>query len=271
MKNSTNLSKRHGLGKGQDKVFPVAFHRKPHKSSNSIGFAAKLRADDGNAARLGVIKALSQAFELRGRVADVATDVERNDPARCAEWHLISMRHCPKPVILHAVFFYVGYAASCRGLDEVMATRCQRCSRPLEPLPFGVACQSLSDDGVVKFSPSIVANAQARKRATAGSWRMDERYMKVRVQEHRFIKRITGPKQDFKAFRSATATIAGIDVVHVIRKHQFAADVLSAFHQVAAQSCPKVGLFQAPQKFAIQPHPVPPIPLAGRLQSTGEM
>jgi len=33
---------------------------------------------------------------------------------------------------------------------------------------------------VVKFSPSIAANAQARKRATANSWRMDETYITVK-------------------------------------------------------------------------------------------
>ena len=37
-------------------------------------------------------------------------------------------------------------------------------------------------------------------------------------QDHRFIKRITGPMMGFKAFHSAAATIAGIEVVHMIRK-----------------------------------------------------
>ncbi|EAQ24870.1 transposase IS2020, hypothetical [Roseovarius sp. 217] len=38
-------------------------------------------------------------------------------------------------------------------------------------------------------------------------------------QDHRFIKRITGPMLGFKAFHSATATIAGIEVAHMIRKN----------------------------------------------------
>jgi putative transposase len=37
----------------------------------------------------------------------------------------------------------------------------------------------------------------------------------------------------FKAFHSATATIAGIEVAHMIRKGQFAANGLSAFQQFA--------------------------------------
>jgi len=52
-------------------------------------------------------------------------------------------------------------------------------------------------------------------------------------QDYRFIKRITGPMMGFKAFHSATATIAGIVVAHVIRKRQFEANDLSAFQQFA--------------------------------------
>jgi putative transposase len=216
--------------------------------------------------------------------------------------------HYPKSVILHAVFFYVRYAVSYRDLEEIMAER-------------GVAVDHATlNRWVVKFSPLIAANAQARKRATANSWRMDETYIKVKgkwtylyravdregqtldfmlserrdlsaarrffkqaigtngvpdrvvidksganlaglqsvnvilkfngtgrlitirqvkylnnilEQDHRFIKRITGPMLGFKAFHSATATIAGIEVAHMIRKGQFAANGLSAFQQFA--------------------------------------
>lgn len=43
-------------------------------------------------------------------------------------------------------------------------------------------------------------------------------------QDHRFIKRITGPMMGFKAFHSATATIAGIETAHMIRKGQIPAN-----------------------------------------------
>ncbi len=43
-------------------------------------------------------------------------------------------------------------------------------------------------------------------------------------QDHRFIKRITRPMLRFKAFHSAAATIAGIEVAHMIRKGQIAAN-----------------------------------------------
>ena len=50
-------------------------------------------------------------------------------------------------------------------------------------------------------------------------------------QDHRFIKRITGPMMGFKAFHSAAATIAGIETVHMIRKGQFQTNGLTAFPQ----------------------------------------
>ncbi|WP_152968842.1 DDE-type integrase/transposase/recombinase, partial [Brucella abortus] len=48
-------------------------------------------------------------------------------------------------------------------------------------------------------------------------------------QDHRFIKRITKHMLGFKAFHSAAATIAGIEVAHMIRKNQFANDNCSPF------------------------------------------
>lgn len=216
--------------------------------------------------------------------------------------------HYPKTVIVHAVFFYIRYAVSCRDLEEIMAER-------------GVEVDHATlNRWVVKFAPLIAARAQARKRPTATSWRMDETYIKIKgrwtylyravdrdgqtrdfmlsehrnlaaarrffkqaigangvpdrvvidksganlaglqavnvilkfsgsgrtveirqvkylnnilEQDHRFIKRITGPMMGFKAFHSAAATIAGIETAHMIRKGQFGADGLTAFQQFA--------------------------------------
>lgn len=52
-------------------------------------------------------------------------------------------------------------------------------------------------------------------------------------QDHRFIKRITKQMMGFKAFHSASATIAGIEVAHMIRKNQFANDNRSPFEVFA--------------------------------------
>ena len=76
----------------------------------------------------------------------------------------------PKAVILYAVFFYVRYAVSYRDLEEIMAER-------------GVVLDHATlNRWVVKFSPLIALQAQARKRPTASSWRMDETYIKVKGQ-----------------------------------------------------------------------------------------
>jgi putative transposase len=39
-------------------------------------------------------------------------------------------------------------------------------------------------------------------------------------QDHRAVKRLTKPMMGFKSFRSAAATIAGIELMHMIRKGQ---------------------------------------------------
>ena len=53
-------------------------------------------------------------------------------------------------------------------------------------------------------------------------------------QDHRFIKMITRPMKGFKAFHSASATLQGIEVAHMIRKKQFGQIGLSSFQQFAA-------------------------------------
>ena len=76
--------------------------------------------------------------------------------------------HSPKSVMLYAVFFYVRYGVSYRDLEEIMAGR-------------GVEVGHASlNRWLVKYAPQIAANAQARKKPTACSCRMDETYLKVR-------------------------------------------------------------------------------------------
>ena len=53
-------------------------------------------------------------------------------------------------------------------------------------------------------------------------------------QDHRFIKKLTRPMMGFKSFRSALATLQGIEIAHMIRKHQFGRTTQSAFQQFAA-------------------------------------
>ena len=83
---------------------------------------------------------------------------------------MISFKGCqfPKPVILHAVYFYLRYSVSLRDLEEILAER-------------GVIVDHATlNRWVTKFSPLIAIEAQKRKGKTANSWRMDETYIKVK-------------------------------------------------------------------------------------------
>ena len=53
-------------------------------------------------------------------------------------------------------------------------------------------------------------------------------------QDHRFIKKITKPMMGFKSFYSAKATIAGIEVAHMIRKGQLPNANIPAYKQFMA-------------------------------------
>lgn len=53
-------------------------------------------------------------------------------------------------------------------------------------------------------------------------------------QDHRFIKKLTRPMKGFKSFQSASATLEGIEVAHMIRKRQFGTSGQSAFQQFAS-------------------------------------
>jgi putative transposase len=57
-------------------------------------------------------------------------------------------------------------------------------------------------------------------------------------QDHRFIKKITKPMKGFKAFHSAKATLAGIELHHMLRKGQHLQAenqaIFEQFHRLAA-------------------------------------
>ena len=78
--------------------------------------------------------------------------------------------HYPSEVILYSVFFYVRYGISYRNLEEIMAER-------------GVSVDHATlNRWVVRYSPRIAEEAKKRKQPVAGSWRMDETYIKVKGQ-----------------------------------------------------------------------------------------
>lgn len=53
-------------------------------------------------------------------------------------------------------------------------------------------------------------------------------------QDHRFIKKITTPMMGFKAFHSAKATIAAIEIAQMIRKGQLSEENIPAYQQFMA-------------------------------------
>jgi putative transposase len=53
-------------------------------------------------------------------------------------------------------------------------------------------------------------------------------------QDHRFIKKLTKQMKGFKSFGSASATLDGIEVAHMIRKQQFGTSGQPAFQQFTA-------------------------------------
>jgi putative transposase len=63
-------------------------------------------------------------------------------------------------------------------------------------------------------------------------------------QDHRAIKRLTRPMLNFKSFRAAGSVLAGIELIHMIRKGQFAIDGTEAmsladhFSALAGMVCP---------------------------------
>lgn len=69
-------------------------------------------------------------------------------------------------------------------------------------------------------------------------WLIDVLHVKylnnINEQDHRFIKNLTRPMKGFKSFQSASATLDGIEVAHMIRKQQFSTGGQSAFHKFAA-------------------------------------
>ena len=54
-------------------------------------------------------------------------------------------------------------------------------------------------------------------------------------QDHRFIKRRVRPMLGFESFKSAASTIAGIELVNMIRKGQFRPELrpFQTFRQIA--------------------------------------
>jgi transposase-like protein len=104
--------------------------------------------------------------------------------------------HFEREIVLWGVRWYVAYPISYRQLEEMMEER-------------GVEVDHSSlNRWVIKYVPLLDEAFRARKRRVGGS---------------RAIKRRVRPMLGFKSFWSAAATLAGIELMHMIRKGQMKA------------------------------------------------
>ena len=130
--------------------------------------------------------------------------------------------HFERDVILWCVRWYVAYPISYRQLEEMMEER-------------GVEVDhSTLNRWVVKYVPLLDQQFRADKSgantAALESYNAEHeadieirqiKYLNNIVeQDHRAVKRVVRPMLGFKSFRSAAATIAGIELMHMIRKGQ---------------------------------------------------
>jgi len=123
--------------------------------------------------------------------------------------------HFPPEVILMGVRWYVAYPLSTRHVEELMEER-------------GVDVDhSTLKRWVIKYSPQLEEAFHRRKRPVWVSWRLDETYIKqvkylnnVVEQDHRAVKRITRPMLGFKAFDAAQCTLAGVELMYMMKKRQ---------------------------------------------------
>ncbi|HQS86389.1 MAG TPA: IS6 family transposase [Polaromonas sp.] len=144
----------------------------------------------------------------------------------------------PKEIILLCVRWYAAYPLSYRNLEEMMQER-------------GVYVDHSSvSRWAIKFLPLLEKVFRKHKRAVGASWRMDETYIKVNGQwkylyravdkEGATIDFLLRARRDtaaatrffdkamrqngFKSFRSASAVLAGIELLHMIRKGQMSTE-----------------------------------------------
>lgn len=104
-----------------------------------------------------------------------------------------------------------------------------------------IGSNGVPDRVVIDKSGANLAGLQAVNailKFTGGGRTVEIRQVKylnnILEQDQRFIKRITGPMMGFKSFQSASATLAGIETAHTIRKGQIPANGTTAFQTFAA-------------------------------------
>ncbi|KUP92882.1 hypothetical protein TRIHO_23330 [Tritonibacter horizontis] len=131
-----------------------------------------------------------------------------------------------------------------RGYGKLWISCCPSAGTWLPPRRFfkrAIGSNGVPDRVVIDKSGANLAGLQAVNailKFTGGGRTVEIRQVKylnnILEQDHRFMKRITSPMMGFKAFHSASATLAGIETAHMIRKGQIPANGTIAFQTFAA-------------------------------------
>ena len=148
-----------------------------------------------------------------------------------------SGRHFPKDVILQAVRWYVVYPLGSRMIEEMVAER-------------RIALdQTTINCWVNAYAPKLESLHRKQKPVGQphGAWMnlltiCQSRHLNNIVeQDHRFVKRLTRPMMQFKAFYSALATHSGIELSHGLREGRYSDSRKTApweyFYPLTEQLC----------------------------------
>ena len=128
----------------------------------------------------------------------------------------------PKEVILQAVPWYLAYTLSYRDIEELLAER-------------GIHVDHATiNRWVIAFAPKLEQAYQKRKRRPGNRVRMDynkeygtrikirqNKYLNNIVEsDHRFVKRKMRQTMGFETLRTASNTIAGLELWRMLKKGQ---------------------------------------------------
>jgi putative transposase len=134
--------------------------------------------------------------------------------------------HFPKEVILMGVRWYVAYLLSTRHIEELMEERGVELERD-EQAAKRILTQAIRRHGVPEAITIDGSEAQAaairsynKEHGTAITIRQ-VKYLNNNVkQDHRAVKRMTRPMLGLKSLDAAQCTLAGVELMHMLKKRQ---------------------------------------------------
>ena len=136
-------------------------------------------------------------------------------------------RHFPREIILQCVRWYCAYALSYRNIEEMVVEwgiETAKRDKAAALRYFTKAIERNGKPGLVNIDKSGSNKAALTQFNEDNKNRVKVRQCKylnnIIEQDHRRIKRLTRPMLGFKNFNSAQSTLAGIELVAMIKKGQ---------------------------------------------------